>query len=79
MGGLHIFPSEQKENVSIIPLSAHHFLIVIHNEGLQDPGTHKELPLANTILATDLAVATPFSADEQIKTIQAEKDAYAGQ
>jgi len=31
------------------------------------------------IVATDPSVATPVSTDEQIKTIQAEKDAYAGQ
>ena len=36
-------------------------------------------PLLRTIVATDPSVATPVSAAEQIKTIQAEKDAYAEQ
>ena len=37
------------------------------------------ISLVRTIVATDPSVATPVSAAEQIKTIQAEKDAYAGQ
>lgn len=78
MGGLHIFSTEQKENAAIIPLSAQHFVEVGDYSG-KNPGSGIHIPLIKTIIATDPAVATPVSAAEQIKTIQAEKDAYAGQ
>ncbi len=75
MGGLHIFPTEQKENASIIPLSSTHFVQVGEYSG-QNPGSGIHLPLVNTIVATDPSVAVPVSAAEQIKVIQTEKDAY---
>jgi len=78
MGGLHIFSTLQKENASIIPLSAQHFLIVGEYSG-QNPTNDIELPLVKTIVATDSSVATPVSVAEQIQTIQAAKDAYSGQ
>jgi hypothetical protein len=78
MGGLHIFSTEQKENASIIPLSAQNFLIIGEYSG-KNPTSRIEQPLVKTIIATDPAVATPVSVAEQIKTIQAEKDEYTGQ
>jgi len=73
MGGLHILRGNARfdDNV-IIPLSAKNFLIV-HNV---TAGTNKIQFLAKTIVATDLAVATPVSLEEQTKTIQAEESAY---
>jgi len=41
-------------------------------------GRGNMLPLLRTIISADPSVATPVSAAEQIKTIQAEKEAYAG-
>ena len=78
MGGLHIFPTRQKENASIIPLSAHNFLTIGEYSG-QNPTNNIHLPIVKTIVATDASVATPVSLGEQIATIQAEKAAYAGQ
>jgi len=69
MGGLHII------NQFIIPLSARNFVLVVN----VPVGPLDIQPLIKTIVATDPSVATPVSAAEQIKTIQAEKDAYAGQ
>ena len=86
MGGLHMFGGEAINTQSIVPLSAHNFVVITRHG---DPGdteqsihTYWGLPidvLVHTVIATDPAVATPVSKDEQIKTIQAEKDAYAGQ
>jgi len=75
MGGLHLLGRALDRGFStIIPLSAQNFLVV-SDLGAQIDRTG----LANTIVATDQSAGTPVSADEQIKTIQAEKDAYAGQ
>jgi len=71
MGGLPIFESYER---SIVPLSTHSLLVV---SGTVPNALLKAL--AKTIVATDPSVATPVSAAEQIKTIQAERDAYAGQ
>lgn len=86
MGGLHLFSTEQKENAVILPLSARNFLVVRGASytgrcatGCASDRKGDAAYLANTILATDPAVATPVSQAEQIKVIQAEKDAYAGQ
>jgi hypothetical protein len=68
MGGLRIFAVN-----SIVPLSASHFVVV--DDGANGYAEY----LAKTIIATDPSVATPVSAAEQIKTIQAERDAYTGQ
>ena len=76
MGGLHMFHGGTRFGSTVIPLSARNFLYIYSSsQGEYNP----EQPLANTILATDISVATPMSAAEQIKIIQAEKDAYAGQ
>ena len=64
MGGLPYFFDEE------VPLNSSKFLIANDNEG------PKLKALMKTIIATDPSVATPVSADEQIKTIQAEKEAY---
>jgi len=71
MGGLPIFESYQR---NIVPLTINNFIIV--------SGTAPNLllqALAKTIISTDSSLATPISVSEQIKVIQAEKDAYAGQ
>ena len=78
MGGLHVFSTEQRENASIIPLSATDFLIVGEYSG-HNPTNEIQLSLVNTILATDPSVAIPVSSAQQTSTIQAEKDAYMGQ
>ncbi len=69
MGGLHMLGGNARfSDDYIIPLSAKHFLVVY----ALDAGGTREGLLANTILATDLSVATPVSVDEQIKIIHAE-------
>ncbi len=76
MGGLHIFPGVSRFGADVvIPLSARNFLVVLSGDG----GSYiDERALAETILATDPAVATPVPVSEQVKTIQAEKEAYSG-
>jgi hypothetical protein len=72
MGGLHMINGGPL--TTVVPLSAHNFVSVIGPnlaEIYLDP-----TPLTKTILATDLSVATPVSVAEQIKIIQAERDAY---
>jgi len=65
---------------AIVPLSPSVFIIVGVDNGGDPLGRRIQiLPLVKTISSTDPSVVTPVSADEQIKTIQAEKDAYAGQ
>ncbi len=77
MGGLHIFSTAtgRLTGAHIIPLSAHNFVYV--SSDTEDYGAYA-YSLVNTILATDPSVATPVSVAEQIKVIQAEKDAYVG-
>ncbi|MDB5237752.1 MAG: hypothetical protein JWM46_22 [Candidatus Kaiserbacteria bacterium] len=74
MGGLHIFGGNYSE---IVPLTARNFLLITENSYRNS--YFSEVPLINTIVATDPAVATPVSAAKQQATIQAEKDAYANQ
>ncbi len=69
MGGLHII------NGQVIPLSADHFVVVEDSS----PSSGDPQALIKTIVATDPSVAAPVSVQEQIKTIQVEKDAYARQ
>ncbi|MBI5469931.1 hypothetical protein HY968_01225 [Candidatus Kaiserbacteria bacterium] len=82
MGGLHQFYASTGHGYGelVIPLSAHNFLSIPSTWDYDvEPVSHLELSrsfLAGTILATDPSVATPVSAAEQIKTIQAERDAY---
>lgn len=65
---------------TVIPLSAHNFLMVdAAPAGIGGGAFGTQNYLAKTILATDPSVATPVSVAEQIKAIQVEKDAYAGQ
>jgi hypothetical protein len=72
MGGLHMLGGTSRFDSTVVPLSAHNFLF-IHDGG----GANARL-LTSTITATDASVATPLSGAEQVKVIQAEKDAYAG-
>ena len=74
MGGLHIFADCSRFGGSVIPLTAKNFLLINGDNG--GSGYYFDLPLSRTVLAADPDVATPISADEQIKTIQAEADAY---
>lgn len=67
MGGLPILVG------SIVPLTDLRFIVI------ESTDSHIAEPLIKTVLAADPSVATPVSAAEQIKTIQAEKDAYSGQ
>jgi hypothetical protein len=67
MGGLHLFPGTSRFNTTIIPLSADNFVVIGDNGG-----TNITAALAKTVLALDPSVATPVSAAEQTKTIQAE-------
>lgn len=74
MGGLHkLYGNARHGDNIIIPLSAKNFLVVWTGE---TGAWRKRDFLVDTIVATDPSVATPISAAEQIKTIQAEKDAY---
>jgi hypothetical protein len=78
MGGLHmLYGYARFSSEYVIPLSAHNFLVVSR---LYADGHEDNIPLfdafVKTIVATDPSVATPVSAAEQIKIIQAEKDAY---
>ena len=75
MGGLHLFLGFNEPEL-IVPLSAQHFLSIGASGAAP---TIDGMPFVKTIVATDPSVATPVSAAEQIKVIQAEKDAYAGQ
>jgi hypothetical protein len=70
MGGLHLFDGTSRFDTSIVPLSAHNFVVT------SDGGGANASFLAKTIVATDPSVATPISALYQKSTIQAEKDAY---
>ncbi len=78
MGGLHIFRAGTKGDGSIIPLSAHNFLLV-YPSAYGELGANQISAFVRTFVATDPSVATPVSAAEQIKIIEAEKAAYAGQ
>lgn len=62
---------------AIIPLSKDRFIIVGPN--YSDSRYWNKIPFIQTIVATDPTIATPVSTAEQIKIIQAAKDAYAGQ
>jgi hypothetical protein len=73
MGGLHMIPWGGSV---VVPLSASTFVAPDASTG---SGTIDVKPFASTIVATDPAVATPVSANEQIKTIRAEQSMYAGQ
>lgn len=85
MGGLHIFPSGQKESAVIVPLSARNFVFVKDMKYSDECGSYCASPtikggaqfLAKTIVATDPSVATPVSATEQTATIQAAASAYS--
>jgi PKD repeat protein len=80
MGGLHIFsaPMGHGSYAQIVPLSARHFLVVVGLHGAADESLNTDpTPLIKTIVATDPSVATPVSAVEQIKTIEAEKQSFA--
>ncbi len=76
IGGLHLLRGNARfgDDV-IIPLSARNFLVVSSVE----VGTIQIGSLAKTITASDPSVATPVSASEQIKAIQAEAKAYGVQ
>jgi hypothetical protein len=72
MGGLHMLGGSQRfEANTIIPLSASNFIIVTVDGGIAT-GSSDPKALAETVIATNPAVATPVSAEEQTKTIQAE-------
>jgi hypothetical protein len=78
MGGLHIFYGQDKDLNRIVPLSARNFLSISDAAGWQGAPDEdaKLLGLTKTIVATDPSVATPVSAAEQNKTIQAEATAF---
>lgn len=77
MGGLHIFNAlSRRFGDSTVPLSARNFVFVYAESQGQD---NIEQWLVKTILATDPSVATPVSVAEQMATIKAEQQAYAGQ
>jgi hypothetical protein len=84
MGGLHMFSTEQKENATIIPLSARDFLYVVGATytvrcatACGDPSVKGDMSfLAKTIVATDPSVATPVSQAQQTAIIEAERAAY---
>ena len=70
MGGVHMFAGTSRYYSTIMPLSAHNFVVAISPNGTRID------PLIKTIIATDPSVATPVSKTEQIATIQAEVSAY---
>jgi hypothetical protein len=77
MGGLHMFPGAARfGGETVVPLSAHHFLSILTSDPAGNIPSEQKI-FAKTIVATDPSVATPVSTSEQIKAIQAEKDAYA--
>ena len=72
MGGLYLLYYG-----AFVPLGTEKFIAVGSNNGNNPYGEVLPItPFDKTIMATDPAVATPVSAAEQIKIIQAEKDAY---
>lgn len=79
MGGLHMLNGNIRFGLgTVVPLSAHNFLKVGAAPGGLGGGQRNfQDYLARTIIATDPGVATSVSVAEQIKTIQAEKNAYA--
>ena len=80
MGGLHMLKGlDEPFADTIVPLTAHHFLLIAATRGWQDRASPYQNFLANTIVATDPSVATPVSQAQQTATIQDEKNAYAGQ
>lgn len=75
MGGLHVLGGYVRHGGAVIvPLSARNFLHISNTGETGDPAYRT---LVNTVVATDPAVATPVGASEQVKVIQAAKDAYA--
>jgi PKD repeat protein len=77
VGGLHVFSGAARFGAdTIVPLSASHFLVISTNAA---GGDIDQRQLANTIVATNSAVAIPVSTAQQTATIQAEQQAYAGQ
>lgn len=74
MGGLHMLSGNRHD--TIVPLSAKNFVVLVNNTTESVGGPDMQDFLAKTIVATDPSVATPISIAEQIKIIQAEKDAY---
>lgn len=86
MGGLHIFNGYTRFGIkSIIPLSAHNFLVVGAecNDATEyecgmgiGSGRDKFEKTIQTITATDPSVATPVSIEEQIKAIKAVAQVY---
>jgi hypothetical protein len=70
MGGLHMFAGTSRFDTSIIPLSADNFVVI------GDGGGANATAVAKTVVATDPSVATPVSAEDQITTIQAEKESF---
>lgn len=74
MGGLHIFNGGFRNSVSVVPLSAHNFVIV--SDEPWNVGTTFKTFLINTIVALDPDVATPISDAEQRAVIQSEANAY---
>jgi len=78
MGGLHMLNGNIRFGLgTVIPLSAHNFLMVDASPGGLGGGEHNfQDYLAKTIVATDPSVATPVSLVEQTATIQAEATKY---
>ncbi len=77
MGGLHVFSGAARFGAdSIIPLSAYHFVVVKTNDA---GGAIDQNAFADTIVATNPAVAIPVSTTQQVATIQAELQAYVNQ
>ena len=75
IGGLHMFDGNDKFSVAV-PLSASRFVWVDGGYDGYYYYYNSELPLAQTIVATDPSVATPVSTAQQLQTIQAEASAY---
>lgn len=71
MGGLHIFTFGGTSGTNLaVPLTAKNFVISDPNTALQTQ------PLMRTLVALDLAVATPLTANEQLAFVHEEARAY---
>ena len=77
MGGLHILNGAARWGAnSIVPLTARHFLVIWDDSS---SGIRLQIPLVQTIVATDPEVASPVALEEQIKIIEAEKESYTSE
>ncbi len=77
MGGLPLFYGSQRFGANVIIPITHSNFVVVTVDGALATGNSDAQALAKTVMATDASAGVRVSAAEQIKIIQAEKEAYA--